>query len=226
MVLLPTLLPELWGPPSVTGWVRIQLVDVIKTRLISILMRATNAASRGVHRALAIPQSFLRTRSSTPSDANPASLLRRTLGLPQQSVRCRIRKIVAVLDFPLANSTFKSPRQPLADISRFVLEFRTASHSLCVATPCCVFSPKLGGGQTQNAYGAILVTHSASCKRGPGGGPCSIPTDGGGEQQQQRRAACCGRTAGQSAPALQGQTAQQQQQQQQQGRAPENGGAP
>ena len=31
-------------------------------------MRATNAASRGGHRALAIPQSFLRT----PSDANPA----------------------------------------------------------------------------------------------------------------------------------------------------------
>ena len=52
----------------VTGWVRIQLPDVIKTRLISILMGATNAASRGGHRALAIPQSFLHT----PSDANPA----------------------------------------------------------------------------------------------------------------------------------------------------------
>ena len=59
-------------PATVTGWVRIQLVDVIKTRLISILMGATNAASRGGHRALAIPQSFLNTRSSTPSDPNPA----------------------------------------------------------------------------------------------------------------------------------------------------------
>ena len=45
-----------------------QLPDVIKTRLISILMGATNAASRGGHRALAIPQSFLHT----PSDSNPA----------------------------------------------------------------------------------------------------------------------------------------------------------
>ena len=35
-------------------------------------MGATNAASRGGHRALAIPQSFLHTRSNTPSDASPA----------------------------------------------------------------------------------------------------------------------------------------------------------
>ena len=55
-------------PQYHTGWVRIQLADVIKTRRISILMGATNAASRGGHRALAIPQSFLHT----PSDANPA----------------------------------------------------------------------------------------------------------------------------------------------------------
>ena len=62
------LVPQAVPTQPVTGWLRIQLPDVIKTRLISRLMRATNAASRGGHRALAIPQSFLHT----PSDANPA----------------------------------------------------------------------------------------------------------------------------------------------------------
>ena len=66
---------------TVTGWVRIQLPDVIKNKANFNTDGGKNAASRGGHRALAIPQSFLHT----PSDANPVTNRSRHNGLRCQS---------------------------------------------------------------------------------------------------------------------------------------------